>query len=133
MTNRTDRAPGRGRSNGSSDLGFDQLSWRRSGEIHRARIPSPRSGSLSRAAEYEWHGFLLSAEAHLYLRAQLAPDVDWPPMLLPWCEENRPEPRRHERGSISRERIAAPTVKARCPLCRDKLLTANAEARSGQA
>lgn len=97
------------------------------------RVPSPRGGSLSRAAGYEWRGFLLSAEAHLYRRAQLAPDVLWPPMLLPWCEENRPEPRRHERGSISRNRIAAPTVAVRCTLCHDLLLAANAEARSGQA
>ncbi|MGW4129511.1 hypothetical protein [Amycolatopsis japonica] len=103
-----------------------------------ARVPSPRAASLSRAAGYEWRGFLLSREAHLYRREQLAPGVDWPPMLLPWCEENRPEPRRHERGSISRDRIAAPAANARCPLCRGLLLTANAAARgervsSGQA
>ncbi len=96
---------------------------------HQPRVPSPRVGSLSRAAGYEWRGFLLSQEAHLYRRVQMAPDVDWPPMLLPWCEENRPEPRRHERGSISRDRIAAPAAKARCPLCHDLLLRANAEAR----
>ncbi|WP_167369606.1 hypothetical protein [Amycolatopsis orientalis] len=54
-------------------------------------------------------------------------------MLLPWCEENRPEPRCHERGSIGRDRIAAPSAETRCPLCRDLLTAANAEARGGQA
>ncbi|MFC9252436.1 hypothetical protein [Amycolatopsis thailandensis] len=98
-----------------------------------AVLLSPRRGSLSRAAGYEWRGFLYGAVAHLYRRAQLAPDADWPPMLLPWCEENRPEPRRHERGSISRNRVSAPSTKTRCPLCRDLLIAAKAEARSGLA
>ncbi|WET78739.1 hypothetical protein P3102_32595 [Amycolatopsis sp. QT-25] len=129
MTIWTDQAPGRGRSSGPSDLGYDQSRRRRP----CVGVPSPRRGSVSRAAGYEWRGFLLGAEAHLYRRAQLTPGADWPPMLLPWCEENRPEPRRHERGSISRDRIAAPSAKTRCPLCRDLLITANAEARSGQA
>lgn len=70
-------------------------------------------GVASRAAAYEWRWFL--GEAHCYRRDQLV--ADWPPMLLPWCEENRTGPRRHERVSISERRVAARAWSATCPDC----------------
>jgi hypothetical protein len=99
---------------------------------HRPRVPQPRRASLSRAAAYEWRLFL-GAEAHLYLREQMAPDVDWPPMLRPWCEENRPGFRRHERSAIGAERLLSPPLAIRCEECGHRKRAANAEARSGQA
>ncbi|MFE5567258.1 hypothetical protein ACFQ68_19905 [Amycolatopsis japonica] len=97
---------------------------------HRIRVPEPRRGSLSRAAQYEWRLFL-GAEAHLYPRAQLS--ADWPPMVKPWCEEKRPAARRHERSAIGAERLLSPRVAIRCPVCGHLKRAANAEARCGQA
>lgn len=94
---------------------------------HRLRIPEPRRGSLSQAAGYEWRLFL-GAEAHLYPREQR--EADWPPMVKPWCEENRPGSRRHERSAISAERLLSPQVAIRCTDCGHKKRVANAEARS---
>lgn len=100
--------------------------------VHRSRVPRQRGRSLSRVAGYEWRLFL-GAEAHLYLCEQLAPDVYWPAMLQPWCEENRPGSRRHERSAISGERLLSPRVAIRCVECGHLRRAANAEARSGQA
>lgn len=94
---------------------------------HRLRVPEPRGGSVSRAAGYEWRLFL-GAEAHLYPRTQLA--ADWPPMVKPWCEEDRPGARRHERSAIGAERLLTPRPAIRCRDCGHKKRAANADALS---
>jgi hypothetical protein len=83
------------------------------------------SAGISRASAYEWRWFL--GQAHCYRRDQLA--ADWPAMLLPWCEEDRPMARRHERPNISDERVPAPAPQAMCPDCGHLLRAANQEAR----
>ena len=84
---------------------------------------------VSRAAAYEWRMFL--GEAHCYRRSQLA--ANWPPMLLPWCEEERRCSRRHERPNIGDERIPAPCPGQTCPDCGHLLRAANREALRAQA
>ncbi|WP_410676632.1 hypothetical protein [Amycolatopsis sp. cmx-4-68] len=91
--------------------------------------PAHTTGASSPAAAYEWRMFL--GEAHCYRRAQLA--AAWPPMLLPWCEENRPGPRRHERANISERRVPDPAWAATCRTCGHLLRAANREALRARA
>jgi hypothetical protein len=87
--------------------------------------PRHRTGGVvSRAELYEERFFL--GQVHCYRRDQLA--ADWPPMLLPWCEEDRPAPLRHERANIWTRRVLTAKWIDTCPRCGHLLREANQEA-----
>jgi hypothetical protein len=62
---------------------------------------------------WEWHGFV-DGLAHLYPHAQLV--LDWPPLVYPACEQQRPAPLGHDRPSVTR-RPVRPHPSRVCPNC----------------
>ena len=79
---------------------------------------------VSRAADYEWHAFL-DELAHLYRTEQIR--NEWPPLLLPWCEEDGWYPLRHDRESVT-DHVVRPIPARICPGCERRVIDATREA-----
>jgi hypothetical protein len=83
---------------------------------------------VSRAAAYEWHAFM-DGLAHLYPTDQI--HGEWPPLLLPWCEEDQRFPLRHDRGSVTPHAVL-PIPGRICGRCEHRVMAATLEALRAQ-
>lgn len=94
------------------------------------RIPAQRRRTPpAQANDYEWRGFI-DGQAHCYRKRQLS--SGWLYLLTPWCEEDQRFPLRHDRGSLSGQRVT-PVLGRMCSGCCQRLYVATLEACSAQA